>query len=598
MRQKSEITIGIGAALIGYIAYNALKKTSTLPSYSDRLRLYFNSTILRSTNLITEEELQTQFMNLIATMGSQSLDPESNANGIAHFTLPNLQEVYVISNRSAIDKLYASSNDNKYSQTKLFNRLSVILGPDNLMSSHINAKHYTEIRKTIFNRNEAFRPLIPGLVDKFFAEYAAQQEHTPLPLMTVMDKLSRTILIATYFGEAMIKPFEALYDHEMTRALIDSLFSLEPIKTSDKEHLLTLRDNIFTMACNLFLATPERKQLIFSEHSWLHYLLQVRILKNTQLKVYLAGADLLNENLIDTPEQSRQLVQYALDNPSSQLTSVVKDVMNESLFIPLLGYDATATALITTLKIATQDTRILSMLMEEAKQKRSPLHLFWRENNDSLSYAEAVVLEALRLVPPAPVIPEIINERIELEVNGTHYQLEPGTLIFIPLQSVQTHTTQFADIALSESGQKAVGKTVIRSEDIFPERWSPKDMNGAVYNHNYYKEDLEKSQPANITQPGGLLTFKYGPRRCPGMRIALTEILAMLNCLLDKYKINLTDEDELNLKFNYSKALQRHGGNGLFKISPIETKGGVSQVSTRESETKLTDSSIPSSTYK
>lgn len=69
-------------------------------------------------------------------------------------------------------------------------------------------------------------------------------------LSEIMDRLSRRVLIATYFGKEVVQPFEQLYSSTITKELIDCLFSLDPIKNSE-EKLLALRGKVLDLGYNL-----------------------------------------------------------------------------------------------------------------------------------------------------------------------------------------------------------------------------------------------------------------------------------------------------------------------------------------------------------
>ena len=115
----------------------------------------------------------------------------------------------------------------------------------------------------------------------------------------------------------------------------------------------------------------------------------------------------------------------------------------------------------------------------------------------------------------------------------------------------------------------AKSQTTISAKDIFPERWGPANTKGYVYNSNFFTGEPIFNPPSALEKQGGLLSFKTGARRCPGLRIALTEVLSLFR-MLATYNFELTGEEHLELRFNYEKPLQRNGGLGLLKISPLK----------------------------
>lgn len=562
------LTIGAAVIVRIYQIYQqAIAAKITYPSATSYLSLLKDIATLKTTSSTAKAQLQTRFMTFIAELGSRSLDQPGL--GIGYLRLPDLTPVYVLSNKAAIQQLYARTNEKKFGQKQFFHRLAIILGADNLMSSSLGSETHSMIRRAILSRNEANRPQVAKIVADFFQEYELEQGIQGQPLSRVMDKLSRRVLLATYFGEDLINPFEKLYNTKLTRELIDCLFSLEPIKEKEKSNLLLLRNKVFALGCQLIFSSTESTKQLVAEQSWLNYLLVTRVLMNPEMSGQLAQVGIKSTTKL-TAEQCKFLIDYSkehLDN--TQLSTMVRDVINESLFIPLLGFDATATALITALRIALQDQRIYALINEELQQKVSAdehfeLHSPW--DKGPLSYMEAVLLEALRLSPPAPIVPEIINEEVTLNINGTTLTLPAGTLIFIPMQGVHTHALHFPDLALSKAGQETFAKSTISAKDIFPERWGPKTSTGAIYNAHFFAETPISYEPGTMEKEGGLLTFKTGARRCPGLRIAMTEVLALFR-MLATYKFELTAEEDLELRFNYETPLQRNGGQGLLKIS-------------------------------
>ncbi|WP_052679406.1 cytochrome P450 [Legionella micdadei] len=530
-------------------------------------------------------QLQTRFMSFVADLGARSL--QEGGSGVGYFRLPNLTPVYVLSNRAVIKKFYEGNayldNEQKkqirFGQKKFFTRLAIILGQDNLMSADLGSATHSEVRAAILSRNEMFRPKIADLVLRYFKEYEKSEQGRPLS--DVMDALSRQVLIATYFDPLVINQFETLYKPELTKELISFLFSLDPISTNEQQSLVKLREKIFELGCNLIFSTSEIKQQLLEEKSWLNYLLKIRVLGNEALQDELARLDIFVSPKRElSSSQCERLVRYAIsNNDRTPLAAAVKDAVNESLFIPLLGFDATATALITSLRIIIQDRRIYTLVMKEIREKLANqedfvLHSPWDLGKEgALSYMEAVILEALRLSPPAPMIPETINETLSLGIDGKTLVLPKGALVFIPLESLHVHPSYFPDIPLSPRGQEILGKQSMSASDIFPERWLPKHKD-EIYNADFFQEgylnETDSSvNPRQLEKEGGLLTFKTGPRRCPGLRIALAEILALFK-MLSVFKFELDNEENLALGFHYATPLQRNGGKGTITITPLE----------------------------
>lgn len=565
------IMIGISIIVRVYQLYKQAEIAKiTYPSELSYLSLIKDMALLKTTPS-AQEQLQTRFMTFIADLGTRSLE---GGSGVGYFKVPNLSPVFVLSNKALIQQLYAKKNERKFGQRQFFHRLEVILGSENLMSSILGSEAHSKVRNAILLRNEANRPHVADMVADFFKEYEFEQGEHGWPLSEVMDKLSRRVLLITYFGKSVVKPFESFYQANLTKELMSCLFSLEPIGKEEEKSLLFLRSRVFNLGWQIIFSSEEITKQLTEEQSWLNYLLVVRVLNNTSVKSQLDELG-INATTQLTAAQCRLLIDYSVEHSdTTPLSALVRDVVNESLFIPLLGFDATATVLITALRIALQDKRIYSMMKQEIQQKISAnehfeLHSPWdsRVAKGDLSYAEAVLLEALRLSPPAPIVPEIIHETINLELEGTTLTLPAGSLIFIPLQGMHTHIKHVPDIDLSTEGQEIFGKKTITANEIFPERWGPKNHQNEFYNTHFFAASPVFNSPGTMEKEGGLLTFKTGARRCPGLRIAMTEIMALFRMLVT-YKFELTAEEHLELHFNYEKPLQRNGGLGFLKIRP------------------------------
>jgi cytochrome P450 len=587
----------LGAFTAYKLSQKALSFKTTSPEITDYLSFTKDLMSMHSSKE-NQGQLQARFMNFIVQLGKRSL---SEGTGVGHFRLPNLTQVFALSNREVIKKFYEGNTyiganqtrQIRFGQKKFFNHLAVILGPDNFMSSDLGTSHHSAARAAILSRNEAFRPKVANFALQYFEAYAKTKQGRSLS--EVMDTLSRQVLIATYFDPSIINQFEALYDPALTQKLVSSIFSLNPVGPAEREYLLKLREEIFELGTKLIFSTPQTKQGLLNETSWLNQLLKMKILNNEAFQDELEPFHL--DGTI-TRDQCEQLIRYALANrDDTPLSAAIRTAVDESLLIPLLGFDATATALLTTLRIIIQDRRIYTRVMEEIQEKHArgeafELHSPWDiGKNGELTYTEAVIMEALRLVPPVPMIPEMINETFSVQVNGKPLTFPAGAMVFIPLQNTHTDAQHFPDIPLSAKGQELLGKPVITANDIFPERWLPQ-KEGKIYNTDLFaegtvSETASSVNPSELQRDGGLLTFKTGSRRCPGLRIALTEILSLVK-MFNFFKFELTGEEELSFNLKYETALSRNGGKSILSITPIEASQAATPViSTVDSESSF-----------
>lgn len=110
---------------------------------------------------------------------------------------------------------------------------------------------------------------------------------------------------------------------------------------------------------------------------------------------------------------------------------------------------------------------------------------------DRLVYAKQVVQEAMRLYPPAPLIPRIASEDVELGGQT----IRKGTPVYVPVYAVHRH------------------RLIWQSPDAFdPDRFAP--------------------ERARAMHRGAYLPFGAGPRICIGAAFALAESAAILATII------------------------------------------------------------------
>lgn len=519
-----------------------------------------------------KEAVQEQMMSLVAKLGHES--HVKGYHGISQFKLPNLTSVYVLSNPNLIEQFYKNERRNEFSQVPLFSRLAVILGKTNLMSSLLGSATHKTLRTAILNRNEEARSKISQVVHQLFTEKADNPSDKKQTLSELMDALSRRVLLFTYFSEASITRFEELYSPQLTHELMACLFDLEPIREQEQIQLNLLRNKIFALGYQLIFTDNLTAELLASS-GWINVLMSKRILSREDLGQTLSDFGINPSQETFTSEQLSQLIHYAHENDDDQpLAKIVRDVVNESLFIPLLGFDATATLLVTSLRIALQDRRIYKIVKHEILEKiaqektapedEKPKPLELKEEGEHPSYLEALLREALRIEPPAPVIPEVIDIPVTLVHEGKSIVIPAGSLVLIPMQAVHGDRDNFPILRLSPEGQQVFGKEEITPDDIFPERWSPVDPQGKLYLWS----------PETGCDKDNLLSFKNKSKRaCPGARLAKTEAKLMFR-MFPEFKFKLENEKDLDsIDYHYNKPLQRDGGQGNLTISRRKEQG-------------------------
>ena len=123
------------------------------------------------------------------------------------------------------------------------------------MSAQLGEASHTKLRALIVKRNAAFRKEVPTIVKRFIGELALSKQTQTLS--QCMDKLSRHVLFATFFGEQGAKAFERIYEKEVTEKLLDALFALDSISSVERTRLQALRHEIFSLGLKLISINPK-----------------------------------------------------------------------------------------------------------------------------------------------------------------------------------------------------------------------------------------------------------------------------------------------------------------------------------------------------
>ncbi|WIA15673.1 hypothetical protein OEZ85_002299 [Tetradesmus obliquus] len=172
---------------------------------------------------------------------------------------------------------------------------------------------------------------------------------------------------------------------------------------------------------------------------------------------------------------------------------------------------------------------------------------------DSMTYAEAVVKEALRLAPPAGAM--MRRTLLDLQIGGK----------FIPAGSLLYLSTfvgsNFADTQLSPSGLAGLTQ---RPADLAAAASAWSHVDHSLLQQQFKPERwLKKSEgdgASNVRGSSGLLTFGSGPHVCLGMSLFMVEAKVLLALLAREYDIAAVAPEEL--RFEQLVAAQLVGNAG------------------------------------
>ncbi len=138
-----------------------------------------------------------------------------------------------------------------------------------------------------------------------------------------------------------------------------------------------------------------------------------------------------------------------------------------------------------------------------------------RPSPEALPYARQVVMEAMRLYPPAPMV---VRQAVS-DVRLGSATIPAGSSIHVPIYAVHRHKALWTD-----------------PETFDPDRFAP-EMQRDRYSY---------------------LPFGAGPRVCIGMGFALTECVVILAGLLPRFRFEVPAGPRPEARFKVT--LRPHGG--------------------------------------
>ena len=143
------------------------------------------------------------------------------------------------------------------------------------------------------------------------------------------------------------------------------------------------------------------------------------------------------------------------------------------------------------------------------------------EGPEQLQYTRAVILETLRIFPPAPVTFRTMEKPIELH----GHVFEKGTAIFVPIWSIQRDARNFP-----------------QPMEPRPERWVRPQTDGSGGWEERPSDDLESCDDVPPANKDAFCVFAAGARNCVGQRLAMQESVTLLALLIRKLQFQVIEE--------------------------------------------------------
>ncbi|KAK5642950.1 hypothetical protein RI129_009117 [Pyrocoelia pectoralis] len=181
------------------------------------------------------------------------------------------------------------------------------------------------------------------------------------------------------------------------------------------------------------------------------------------------------------------------------------DVVMLSLEIFLGGIDAVATTLSLTLHYLSHNDQIQAIARDDAIN-----------GNGNYPFLRACIKETLRLSPTAGANSRFLVKATD--IGG--YQIPAGTLV-LAFSSITCRSMQYFDEPLVYK----------------PQRWLRKS------NQNVH--------------PFASLPFGYGPRMCPGKRVAEQEMIILIRKILASYKISSSEDPNIGMIYRMNRIPDR-----------------------------------------
>jgi cytochrome P450 len=233
--------------------------------------------------------------------------------------------------------------------------------------------------------------------------------------------------------------------------------------------------------------------------------------------------EFLRGYIADSIEQRRQeLAASAVDCPHDLLTAMiqVEDLSEEELTDTLLsllfaGYETTAATLTYAIYLISQHASVEEQCLEEIEQQANADSGI-QKNPEDYPYLQAVLMETLRLYPPAISTTRSLEK--ELVLNGI--PVPEGTYLYIPIWTIQRDSKNFPEPLAFR-----------------PERWAVQKLSTGGGSWEL------RDPPSELGNAQAWVPFSAGARSCVGQRFAIHEMTLALAVLVHNLEFQLLDPD-------------------------------------------------------
>ncbi|DBA94172.1 hypothetical protein WJX77_003365 [Trebouxia sp. C0004] len=223
-----------------------------------------------------------------------------------------------------------------------------------------------------------------------------------------------------------------------------------------------------------------------------------------------------NNPYLDTTPSDNSIIPMLLKANTKATGTPLTDLQigAQTSIIMLAGYETTSVALTYCIYLLSKHTQVQQKLLQEVDDFRGQPSY---EQLDHFPYAAAVLNEALRLFPPAPLFARVAHQDAQIGP----YAVPKGTVVYAGLYTMHRDKRWWE-----------------HAEAFKPERWLGDETGG------------DKS--------GGLayMPFGLGPRKCIGYKLAVEEAIIALVRLYQQFTFELSGncQEPLDIKMGITMA--------------------------------------------
>jgi len=218
-------------------------------------------------------------------------------------------------------------------------------------------------------------------------------------------------------------------------------------------------------------------------------------------KIIYGFIDRRRESGKDHNDLLSMLLQARDEDDGSGMTD--KQLRDEALTLFLAGHETTANALSWALYLISEHEKVETKLTAELRSVVGP-RLARVEDLGSLRFTQRIILETMRLYPPA----YILSRQAVRDFNLGDFRFPGGTIVLISQWVTHRQTKYFEN-----------------PNEFDPERW---------------KDDLAKRLPRCAYFPFGM-----GPRSCIGASFAMMEAVLLLAMVAQRFRLKILSEPKV-----------------------------------------------------